>query len=84
MGYFAHTRLDAYQAAIDFLMRAQRVLARLAKGRGELSDPSSRASISIVLNLAEGAAETQPLERRRFFRMSLRSAAECAAILDVI
>ncbi len=39
--------------------------------------------MSLVLNLAEGAGEFSAAEKRRFYRMSLRSGNECAAVLDV-
>jgi len=38
---------------------------------------------SIVLNIAEGAGEFAPAEKMRFYRMARRSAAECAALLDL-
>ena len=34
------------------------------------------------MNLAEGAGELSPSEKARFYRMALRSATECAAIID--
>jgi four helix bundle protein len=43
-----------------------------------------RASASIVLNIAEGAAEFRPREKARFYRMALRSASEAAATLDLL
>ena len=35
------------------------------------------------LNIAEGAGETSPKEKARFYRMARRSGTECAAILDI-
>jgi four helix bundle protein len=52
-------------------------------GGGDLADQLRRASTSIVLNIAEGAGEYRPVEKARFYRMSLRSATECAAIVDI-
>lgn len=43
-----------------------------------------RASTSVVLNLAEGAAEFRPAEKARLYRIALRSGAECQAVLDVL
>ena len=37
----------------------------------------------MILNLAEGAGEFSGNDKARFYRMSRRSATECAAILDV-
>jgi len=49
-----HEQLDAYQAAIEFLALATRILARYPKGTGTLADQLRRASLSIPLNIAEG------------------------------
>lgn len=37
----------------------------------------------MVLNIAEGAGEFSPRDKRRFYRMARRSATECAAVLDI-
>ena len=42
-----------------------------------------RAALSISLNIAEGAGEYSIDEKIRFYRMTKRSATECAGILDV-
>jgi four helix bundle protein len=44
----------------------------------------ARASFSVALNIAEGSGEFSPKEKARFYRMALRSATECAAVLDVL
>ena len=48
-----------------------------------LAEQLERAATSIALNTAEGCSEFAPKEKGRFFRMALRSAGECAAILAV-
>ncbi len=79
---FPHTRLDAYHAAAEFVVAAD-VLARgLPRGRAYLVDQLRRASLSIQANIAEGAGEFSPPDKARFYRMALRSASECAALLD--
>jgi len=80
---FDHERLDVYQAAIDFVALADGIVERLPRGRSHLGDQLQRAATSIPLNVAEGARELSPNDKRRFCRMVLRSATECAAILDV-
>jgi hypothetical protein len=50
-----HERLDVYRLALDFLVFAHQVIERLPRGRSHPCDPLTRASTSIVLNLAEGA-----------------------------
>jgi len=80
MNSFDHENLDIYQVAIEFVALADEVVEHLPRGRRYLADQLQRASLSVPLNIAEGAGE---FNKRRFYRMALRSATECAAILDV-
>jgi four helix bundle protein len=80
---FDHEKLDVYQAAIEFVGLADDVIERLPRGRAYLADQLQRAATSIPLNIAEGAGEYSRKDKARFYRMSLRSATECAALLDV-
>jgi four helix bundle protein len=48
--------------------------------RGQLS----RASLSIVLNLAEGSAKPTPKERRRVYAIALGSLRETEALLHIL
>ena len=79
---FDHERLDVYQEAVRLLVTADTLVEQLPPGRAYLADQLHRASLSIVLNIAEGAGEFSPSEKARFYRMALRSATECAAIVD--
>lgn len=79
-----HDRLDAYRASLDFVKLTTRIVTELPKGKAELADQFKRASFSIVLNVAEGSGEFSPKEKARFYRMALRSATECGAVLDIL
>lgn len=79
-----HERLDVYRLALDFLAFANQVLEALPRGRGHLSDQLTRASISIVLNLAEGAGKHSKADKRRYYLSARGSATESAALLDVL
>ena len=79
-----HEKLHVYQLALDFLALADQLLAAMPRGHAYLVDQLYRAATSICLNIAEGASEFSPADKSRFYRMSRRSAAECAAILDVV
>lgn len=80
---FDHERLNVYQVALDFLVAVEDVVVTFPEGRAYLADQLRRAATSIVLNIAEGAGEFSKRDKARFYRMALRSATECAAVLDV-
>ena len=74
-------RFDAYRLAVDF----RRIVVRwLPLRRSELSDQLDRASISVPLNLAEGAGRSTPRERARHYTIARGSAVECLACLDLL
>ena len=83
MPKFDHERLDVYQVSISFVSLADDIVEHLPRGRAYLADQLQRAALSIPLNIAEGAGEFSPKDKKRFYRMALRSATECAAIFDV-
>jgi len=78
-----HERLDVYAVALEFLVFANEVIERLPRGRGHLADQLTRASTSIVLNLAEGAGKLSKADKRRYYVTARGSATESAALLDV-
>lgn len=80
---FDHERLDVYQAALDFVALCEDVLEQLPRGRAHLVDQLSRASTSIVLNIAEGAGKYHKPDKRRFYLTAAGSATESAAVLDI-
>lgn len=78
-----HERLDVYHLALDFLVFADQVIEGLPRGRSHLADQLSRASTSIVLNIAEGAGNQSKPDKRRYYITARGSATESAALLDV-
>ncbi|WP_394849221.1 four helix bundle protein [Pendulispora brunnea] len=52
---FDHEKLDVHQLALEFFDLADDVVEHLPRGRGHLADQPTRASLSIVNNIAEGA-----------------------------
>jgi four helix bundle protein len=80
---FDHERLEVYQVALDFLVVADNIVEHLPRGRGHLADQLTRASISIVLNIAEGAGKFSKPDKRRYYLSAVGSTTESAAILDV-
>jgi four helix bundle protein len=78
-----HERLDVYRLALDFLVLANAIIEALPRGHGHLADQFTRASMSVVLNVSEGAGKLSKLDKRRFYLTARGSAAESAALLDV-
>jgi four helix bundle protein len=75
-------KLDAYRVALEFQALAGQLVPK--RGCSELREQLERASISIVLNTAEGCGRTSPADKARFYAMARGSATESAAILDVL
>ena len=75
-------KLDCYRLAVEF----QSLAARLVSHRHQavLRDQLDRASVSIVLNIAEGAGRRSGPDKARFYAMARGSATECAAIVDLL
>jgi four helix bundle protein len=51
---------------------------------GALRDQLDRASVSIALNLAEGAGRRSARDKAHFFTIACGSATECAAAMDLL
>lgn len=74
-------RLDVFRVAVDF----QGIAAGFAQAcDAVLRDQLLRASVSICLNLAEGAGRRSRREKRRFYSIARGSAMECGAILHLL
>ena len=80
---FDHERLEVYRVALEFFDLADDLIDGLPRGRGHLANQRSRASLSIVNNIAEGAGKFSAGDKRRYDLTALGSSAECAAMLDV-
>lgn len=81
---FEHEKLAVYHKAVAVAIAMRGVADAIPHPCGDLRSQLRRAAASIPLNLAEGASEWQPAEKRRIYRIARRSAGECAAILDLL
>ena len=80
--YFRHEKLVAYQLARG-VARWIRHDARFPRGEAPLKDQARRAADSVVLNLAERCYR-EGKDRAFHFRVAMGSAAECAAVFDLV
>lgn len=85
---FDHERLDVYHCELEFVEWVTPLLEEAsasAKGRTrEVCDQLDRASLSTLLNTAEGNGKRQRPVRAKFFDDARGSATECAACLDAL
>jgi four helix bundle protein len=87
--YFDHEKLDVYQLELRFVTWVTGLLAKIKQRPPnaripEVSDQLDRASLSLLLNTAEGNGRRQRQTRARFFDDARGSVTECAACLDAL
>src|SRR6188474_1399958 len=87
--YFDHEKLEVYQVELAFLTWLTPLLTKVkASGEtsrsGEVLDQLDRASLSALLNTAEGNGKRQRPVRAKFFDDARGSATECAGCLDAL
>ena len=79
-----YEKLTVYQKSWAFFLDIQdRVLDNKLIEKST-KDQLRRASLSIVLNIAEGTSRFSKADRRNFYVVSRGSAYEVAAILDIL
>lgn len=81
---FSHQRLDVYRVALEFAAFAHSLVPRVPTGRSALREQLLHAAESVVQNIAEGAAQISTAMAKKHYRIALGSAAECAAVLDLL
>ncbi len=83
MARFQHEKLLVYEEAIALVLAVDPLAAKLERRRYYLADQLRRAALSVVLNVAEGAAEFSGAEKARLMNLARRSAGEVVAALVV-
>lgn len=85
---FDHEKLDVYQLELHFISWVGDLLEEVSKRENkkttEVCDQLDRASLSSLLNTAEGNGKRQRQGRAKFFDDARGSATECAACLDAL
>ena len=87
--YFDHEKLDVYQLELQFITWVTPLIAKVKQRPSEariaeVLDQLDRASLSALLNTAEGNGRRQRRTRAKFFDDARGSAGECAACLDAL
>jgi len=85
---FDHEKLDVYQVELGFIEWVTNLRNAIKAAphafQREVCDQLDRASLSALLNTAEGNGKRQGRQRAKFFDDARGSAVECAACLDAI
>ena len=74
-------RLEVYRVALEFQAQAALLATR---GDAVIRDQLRRASLSVVLCIAEGAGQRSRAQKRHLYGIARGSAMESAAIVDVL
>lgn len=80
---FDFEKLIAYQKARDVNRKIQKLLIE-KKINAFLKDQLYRASISMVINIAEGTGKLSKNDRKNFYIISRGSVFECASLLQML
>ncbi|MBI3556600.1 MAG: four helix bundle protein [Deltaproteobacteria bacterium] len=72
------TGFRTYDLALELYGKCETI-----KAKHHLKDQLQRASLSIVLNIAEGTGKPSKAEQRRFYSIALGSLRETQAILQI-
>ncbi len=81
--YFDHEKLHVYQKALLFNEFTHKILSRI-RFQTEIKNQLDRASISILLNIAEGNGKFSPKDRCRYIDISMGSTLESSACIDIL
>ena len=81
---FPYENLEVYKKAFALNRRIYSFLKTNQSIAAYLKNQLGRASLSIMLNIAEGSGKFAPKDRRNFFIIARGSAFECAAIISFL
>ncbi|MFM2387001.1 MAG: hypothetical protein RL660_1758 [Bacteroidota bacterium] len=80
---FDFRNLEVYKKAKLFHLGCLSILEE-TKPANYVKDQLGRASMSIVLNIAEGSGKFSKADRRNFFVIARASINECIAVIDIL
>ena len=81
---FPYENLEVYKKAYLTNQKVYRMLKGNKSIPGYAKDQLGRASLSIVLNIAEGSAKFSNKDRRSFYITARGSAFECASLINFL
>ena len=81
---FDFEKLDVYQKANIFNAEVYNYIRSNKHLDPTTKNQLRRASLSIMLNIAEGSSRFSKADRRNFYVIARGSVFECAAVLDIL
>jgi len=80
-----HKTLDVYKAAHEMLLECYKITSLLPQEeKYVLVSQIRRASLSVKLNIAEGASRKSPAERKRFYEVARSSVVEIDSAMEAV
>lgn len=81
---FDFEKLDVYKKAKDLNKEILKFLKENKHFDSYLRDQLRRASISMVINIAEGSGKFSKADKRNFYTTARGSVYECVSLFDII
>ena len=81
---FDFENLDVYRKAKELNREILRFLKENKRIDSYIRDQLKRASISIVINIAEGSGKFSKADKRNFYTVARGSVYECVSLLELI
>ena len=81
---FDFEKFEVYQKAKFFTKEMSDIAEALSNKFARIADQLIRASLSIPLNIAEGAGRYSKPDKRNFYVIARGSVFECVAIIDML
>ncbi len=81
---FPYQKLEVYKKSFLLNKTVYHLIKNNSTIPSYVRNQLGRASLSIVLNVAEGSAKLTKKDRKSFFVIARGSTFECAAIIDII
>jgi four helix bundle protein len=81
---FDFEKLDVYQAAKSVHKDVMALLKKTVLIETSYRNQLRRASLSVILNLAEGSGKQTPADKKNFYYTARGSLYECVALFDAI
>lgn len=81
---FSYEKLEVYKKAFELNKRLYRFIKETNGIPAYVKNQLGRASLSMLLNIAEGSAKYSARDRRNFFVIARGSVFECSAIISFL